>query len=94
MRWDAEASGGGRPGVPGEARARKHPAGSAPSGRPPLGAGRRGKAETPASAGGAGRAVPGSARLALDAVGRFVWAKDTCRKCGSELLSGGSARLY
>lgn len=39
------------------------------------------------SLGGAGRAVPGSARLALDPVAPFVWAKDTCRKCGWELFS-------
>lgn len=38
---DAEASGGGRPGVPGEARA-----GARPSGLPPLGAERQGRART------------------------------------------------
>lgn len=52
---DTEASAGGRPGVPGEARARAHLAGPAPSGRPPLGASRLGRAGTPGFPGGAGR---------------------------------------
>ena len=56
---DSEASGGGRPGVPGEVRAGAHLAEAAPSGRPPAGAGRQGRAGTPGFPGRGGlRASP------------------------------------
>lgn len=91
---NAEASGGGRPGVPGEARAGAHLAGPAPSGRLPLRAERLGRAGTPGFPGGAVRTAPRSARLALNPVAPLVWEKDTCRKCHWELFFPRSARVY
>lgn len=88
---DSEASGGGRPGVPGEVRAGAHLAEAAPSGRPPAGAGRQGRAGTPGFP-GRGRAARESVRLSPDPVAPLVWETDTCRKCGWELFRAGSAR--